>query len=139
MILRTVVRVVAMTVGTAFVGLLGVVMGISSLSVTMAVVLRTFLVVALLLAMTRAFRIRDRSATDHPARLSSQVSIAAGLAYALNPFSWGGHTLFGQLLVSAGLFSTLIDAVAWMAVAFSGVLLADRARVPASIAPVPYA
>jgi len=139
MLLRSAVRVAAMAVGTTFVGVIGVLLGISGANVTTAVVMRTVLVVALVLAMTRAFRIRDRSAADHAARPLSQVLIAAGLAYLVNPFSWGGHTLFGQLLVSAGVFSAVIDFVVWMAVAISGVLLGQRARVKATATPTPYA
>jgi len=138
MVLLTAIRVAAIAVGTTFVGLLGVVMGVTSLNVTMAVVLRTALVIALLLALTRAFRIRDRTTTVAVVRPPQLVLVAAGLGYLVNPFSWGGHTLFGQLLVSAGVFSALIDWVVWMAVAAAGVLLGERSRVKAAAATVPY-
>jgi len=128
-----------MAVGTTFVGVLGVLMGTSSGHITTAVAMRSVLAVMLVLAMTRAFRISDRSAADHALRPYPQVLIAAGLAYLADPFSWGGHTLFGQLLLSAGGIAALIDFVAWMAVALGGVLLGERVRVRPVSAPIPYA
>ena len=139
MVLRTAIRVVAIAVGSIFVGLVGAIVGILSVNVTLAVVLRSVLVIALVLAMTRAFRIRDRRAADLAGRPFQQVLIAAGLAYVVNISSWGGHTLFGQLMVPAGVSSALIDLVVWMAIAIVGVRLGDRVRVQAQAAPTPYA
>jgi hypothetical protein len=138
-VLRTAVRVALMAVATIFVGIVGAMVGIWSLSDTLAVLLRSFLVISLLLAMTRAFRVRDRSASDHAARPSQQVLAAAGLASVVNLVGWGGHSLFGQLLVPAGVFSALLDFVVWMAVAVVGVRLGDHARVQATVAAAPYA
>jgi hypothetical protein len=139
MVLRSAVRVVVIAVGTMFVGLVGAMTGISRLNVAMAVMMRTVLVMALVLALTRAFRVSDRRAVDHEGRLYPQVLMAGGLAYVVNISSWGGHTLFGQLLVPAGVFSALIDFVFWMVVAIAGVFLGERARVQANAAPIPYA
>lgn len=82
---------------------------------------------------------RDRGAADPAGRLSSFVLIAAGLAFAVNLPSWGGHVLVADLLVPSGVVSALIDFVMWMVVAILGVLLADRARVHDKVGPVPYA
>lgn len=144
MVLRTVWRVVVIAVGTIFVGLVGamaIIYNVHTLTkaINLAALIRTVLVLALVLAMTRAFRIRDSMAADHAGRPYQQVLVAAGLAYAVNISSWGGHTLFGQLLVPAGVFSALLDFVVWMAVAIVGVRLGDRARVQATAAPIPYA
>lgn len=79
-------------------------------------------------ALTRVFRIRDKGAADPAGRPSQFVLIAAGLAFAVNVASWGGHVPLGELLVTAGVVSALIDFVMWMAVATLGVLLGDRAR-----------
>jgi len=139
MLLRTITRVVMITIGTVLIGMVGAMIGIWSLSVTLAVVLRSFLAIALLLVMTRTFRISDRRAADQADRPYQQVLITAALAYVLNLVSWGGHPLFGQLLISVTVLSALLDAVVWMAVAIVGVRLGDRARVHATVAPVPYA
>jgi hypothetical protein len=138
MVRRTAVRVTVIAVGTSFVGIVGAMVGIWSLSATVAVLMRSFLVIALLLAMTRAFRVRDRRAADHAGRPSRQVLAAAGLAAVVNLAGWGGHSLFGQLLVSAGVLSAALDLVVWMAVAVVGVRLGDLARVQSTAAPIPY-
>jgi uncharacterized membrane protein len=137
-----------MAVGTVFVGVAGAVAGLGSFNSTPGdshglviaiVVLRSVLVIALVTVMTWAFRVRDRRTVDHARRPSRQVLIVAGFAYVVNISSWGGHTLFGQLIVPAGVFSVLFDFVVWMAVAVAGVRLGDRARVTAKAAAVPYA
>jgi hypothetical protein len=138
MVLRSAARVVVIAVGSFIVGLIGVMVGISWVNVTLAIGLRTVLVLAVVLVMTRAFRISDRRADDHGVRPRQQVLIAAGLAYVVNISTWGGHTLFGQLLVPVGVFSAALDVVVWMAVAVAGVHLADRARVESTAAPIPY-
>ncbi|HYO20455.1 MAG TPA: hypothetical protein VES02_17520 [Dermatophilaceae bacterium] len=139
MLLRTGIRAVVIAIGTVFVGMLGAMIGIWSLDVTMTVVLRSFLAIALLLVMTRTYRISDRRADDQADRPYQQVLFAAGLAFVLSFAGWGGHPLFGQLLTSVSGLSALLDTVVWMAVAILGVRLGDRARVDATVAPVPYA
>lgn len=138
MVLRTALRVVVIAVATFVIGTIGALVGISKLDVTLGVVLRSVLVIALVLALTWAFRRSDMTADDHASRTHQQVLIAAGLAYVVDISSWGGHALFGQLLVPAGAFSALIDFLVWMAVAIGGVLLADHARVQSTAAPIPY-
>lgn len=146
MVRRTAVRVLVIALGTLFVGFVGVLVGFAgswigiwSLSVTTVLVTRSILVIALLLALTRAFRIRDKGAADLAGRPSQLVLIAAGLAFVVNLAAWGGHALLGELLVPAGVMSALIDFVMWMAVAILGVLLGDRAQVHVKAGPVPYA
>jgi hypothetical protein len=146
MVRRTAVRVLVIALGTLFVGFIGILVGFIgswigawSISITVVVVVRSALVMALLLALTRAFRIRDRGAADPAGRPSQLVLIAAGLAFAVNLAAWGGHVLLGELLVPAGVLSALIDFVMWMAVAILGVLLGDRARGHVKAGPVPYA
>jgi hypothetical protein len=101
--------------------------------------MRTVLVLAVLLLMTWNFRVRDRRSADHAGRSYLQVLVAAGLAYVLNFSSWDGHMLLGQLLVPAGLFSAVFDLAVWMGVAVVGVRLAERAKVQARAAAIPYA
>ena len=139
-------RVLVVALGTVFVGFIGVPVGFAgswigawSLSIAVVLVTRSVLVIALLLALTRAFRVRDKGAADPAGRPSQLVLIAAGLAFAVNLASWGGHVLLGELLVPAGVLSALIDFVMWMAVAILGVFLGDRARVHVKVGPVPYA
>lgn len=148
MVLRTVLRVVLIAVGTLFVGLAGILItfGTSASSsgdvnsmVVSACLTRSVLVAALLMAMTWTYRIRDRKAVDKASRPYKQVLLAAGIAYFVNFSSWYGHMLFGQLLVPAGLPSLLFDFVVWMAVAVVGVRLGDRAKVQAKVAAIPYA
>lgn len=139
MLLRIFTRVVVITVGTVFIGMVGGMIGIWSLSATLAVVLRSFLSIALLLMMTRTFRISDRRAADQADRPYQQVLIAAGVAFVLNLASWGGQSLFGHLLIPVTVLSALLDAAVWMGVAIIGVRLGDRARVQAAVAPVSYA
>lgn len=139
MVLRTAVRAVVIALATIVIGGLGVMMGIWSLSVTLTVVLRSLLVTALLPVVTRNLRIRDRMAADEVGRPSQQVLIAAGIAFVLNFAGWGGHVLFGELLIPVGVLAVLLDLVVWMAVATLGVRLGDRASVHAGTAPVPYA
>jgi hypothetical protein len=103
------------------------------------VVLRSVLALALVLALSQTFRIRDRRAPSQPGRSPQQVLVVAGLAYAVDLSSWTGRTLFGQMLVPVGVGSALIDFVVWMMVAAVGVRLAERASVHASTAPIPYA
>jgi hypothetical protein len=138
-VLRTALRAVMIALATIFIGGLGVMMGIWSLSVTLTVVFRSLLVIALLPALTRSLRIRDRKAADEVGRPSQQVLIAAGIAFVLNVAAWGGHALFGQLLTPVGVLAILLDLVVWMAVATVGVRLGDRASAHASTAPIPYA
>jgi hypothetical protein len=148
MVLRTALRVVVIAVGTLFVGVAGVLMGIGGFAgrsgdvdgmVATVVLMRTVLVLAVLLLMTWIFRLRDRKSADHASRPYPQVLVAAGLAYVLNFSSWDGHMLLGQLLVPAGLFSAVFDLVVWMGVAVVGVRLAERANVQARAAAIPYA
>jgi uncharacterized membrane-anchored protein len=147
MVLRTALRVVAMAVGTLFVGLAGILMGLGGFKgsptdvdglVATLVLMRSVLALALLLVLTWVFRVRDRKSADHAGRPSQQVLVAAGLAYFVNFASWDGHMLFGQLLVPAGVFSTVFDFVVWMGVAVVGVHLAERAKVQAKAVAVPY-
>ena len=143
--LRTTVRVVLIVVLTIFVGITATLMGFYSsddLSVrfTNAVVMRSLFVMALLLVITRAFRIRDRQAADHAGRPYQMLLVAAGLPYVVSLAAWSGQALYGQLLLPEhGVASASIDFATWMAVAVAGVLLGDRARVKATVAPVPYA
>ncbi|MDQ1536523.1 MAG: hypothetical protein QOE58_916 [Actinomycetota bacterium] len=137
MLLRTAKRVVLIALGTVLVGMVGALMGFLTLNVTLIVVFRSVLVIALLPVMTRALRIRDNSATDHVGRPDHQVLIAAGLAFFLNLAAWGGHALFGQLLIPVAVLAASLDFVVWMAVAIFGVRLGDRSRVRASLAPAP--
>jgi hypothetical protein len=146
MMRRTAMRVLVIALGTLFAGFMGVLVGFIgswigawSISIAVVVVVRSAFVMVLLIALTRAFRIRDRGAADPAARPSKFLLIAAVLAFAVNLASWGGHVLFGELLVPAGVVSALIDFVMWMAVAILGVLLGDRARVHVKVGPVPYA
>lgn len=148
MLLRTALRVVAIAVGTLCVGIAGVLMGLEGLAgstgdvdgmVVTMVLLRTVLALALLLVLTWAFRVRDRKSADTAGRPYQQVLVAAGLAYVVNFSSWDGHMLFGQLLVPAGVFSAAFDLVVWMGVALIGVRLAERVKVPARDAAIPYA
>lgn len=147
-VLRTVLRTALIAVGTLFVGLAGVLMTFGTAEsssgdvdsmVVSACVTRSVLVVALLMAMTWTYRIRDRKAADRASRSSRQLLLATGIAYFVNFSSWDGHMLFGQLLVPAGLPSLLFDFVVWMAVAVAGVRLGDRAKVQPKVAAMPYA
>ena len=88
-----------------------------------------------MLTISRAFRVIDRRAVTPAGRPHKQVLLVAGLAYFADPFSWGGHTLFGQLLVPSGLASAAIDLVVWMSVAFAGVFLGERLPVQPSTVP----
>jgi hypothetical protein len=148
MVLRTVFRMVAIGIGTLFLGLAGVVMGIGGFTggagdvdglLVTVVVTRSVLVLALVVVMTWLFRVQDRKAANHATRPYQQVLLAAGLAYVVNISSWAGQTLFGQLLVPAGVSSAVFDFVVWMAVAVVGVRLGERARVQAKAAAIPYA
>jgi len=148
MVLRTALRAVVIAVGTLFVGVAGVLMGIGGFAgrpgdvdgmVATVVLIRTVLALAVLLLLTWVFRVRDRKSADHAGRPFQQVLVAAGLAYVLNFSSWDGHMLFGQLLVPVGLFSAVFDFVVWMGVALVGVRLAERASVQAKTAAIPYA
>jgi hypothetical protein len=148
MALRTALRVVAIAVGTLCVGIAGVLMGLGGFAgspgdvdgmVATMVLMRTVLALALLLVLTWAFRVRDRKAADHAGRPYQQVLVAAGLAYVVNVSSWNGHMLFGQLLVPVGVLSAAFDFVVWMGVAMVGVRLAERAKVQARAAAIPYA
>jgi hypothetical protein len=138
MVQRTALRVVLIAVGTFLVGIAGALVGIWRLDLTIGVVLRTVLAIALLLAMTSAFRVSDRRAADSERRPGQQVLVAAGLAYALNLSSWGGRTLIGQMFFPAGVASALVDFLVWMVVAVVGVRLGDRARIRPTSVPMPY-
>jgi hypothetical protein len=107
--------------------------------VATVVLMRTVLALALLIGLTWVFRVRDRKSADPAGRPYQQVLVAAGLAYVVNFSSWDGHMLFGQLLVPVGVFSAVFDLVVWMGVAVVGVRLAERAKVPATAAAIPYA
>lgn len=148
MVLRNAVRVVIIGVGTLFMYLVGVLAGLLGTSIAPGdvdarvlsiVVMRSFLALALLFALVLFYRVRDRKAADHADRPEKQLLIAAGLAYVVNFASWGGHSLFGQLLVPVGVFSTLFDLVVWMLVAFAGARVGARVRAQAATAPMPYA
>ena len=77
-VLRTVIRVVLIFVGTLFVGILGTGVGIVWPNITLATVLRSVFVIALVLAMTLNFRLRDKKAVYHPGRPDRPVLPAAG-------------------------------------------------------------
>lgn len=139
MVLRTALRVMVTAVGTFLVGIAGALVGIWRIDLTMGFVLRTVLALALLFAMAWTFRMRDRGATDRGSRSSAQVLVAAALAYTLNPSSWGGHVLVGQMIFPAGVLSSLVDFALWMAVALLGVRLGDRSPVKMATLPTPYA
>ena len=139
MVLRTVIRVVLIFVGTLFVGILGTGVGIVWPNITLATVLRSVFVIALVLAMTLNFRIRDKKAVDHAGRPDRQVLTAAGLACAANILAWGGQSLFGHLMAPAGVFCATIDFGVWMAVSVVRVRLGDRVRGQATVATTPAA
>jgi hypothetical protein len=148
MFLRCAVRVVVIGAGTLFMYFAGILVALAGNNIAPGdvdarvlsmVVMRSFLVLTLLFVLAWFFRVRDRKAGGPSERPEKQLLIAAGIAYLVNFASWGGHSLFGQLLVPAGVFSMLFDFVVWMLVVFGGVRLAERARVQAATAPIPYA
>jgi hypothetical protein len=148
MVLRNALRVVVIGVGTLFMYLAGVLAGLVGTDIAPGdidakvlamVVMRSFSSLAVLFALAWFFRVRDRKAANQRERPEKHLLIAAGLAYVVNFASWGGHSLFGQLLVPVGAFSAVFDFVVWMLVAFAGVRLGARVQAQAAVAPVPYA
>lgn len=119
-------RLLLYTLSLAAAGLLAwmiaLFMGLSAASATAVVVLRTLLSAGALVLVTRAF---VRRAYDG-SRLPASVLAAAVLSYAVSPAAWAGRALAGQLVLSPGVLTILVDLLLWVAV----VLLASRTVAP---------
>lgn len=111
----------------------GLLLGLTASSVTVTVVARTLLVLAIVALVTRIVVARS-PASD---RLFAHVAGAGVLGYVLCPPSWTGRTLAGQLALDPGVGSALLDAAVWTA----AVLLVARATdaAPRRLVRQPYA
>lgn len=98
--------------------LAGVLLGLAMYSVEAVVVLRTIATLLVVLVVTRMV---VRRAYEGP-RLLRTVAVTAVLSYVLWLPSWGGHGLFGQLVVDHRGVAYAIDLIVWV----GAVLVAAR-------------
>ena len=108
--------------GGLVMGLLGVVIGLSSRNENTTVLLRGVLPLALLLLGTHsaaALLLRAGRPGPMPELLGGALT-----GYLLDPFSWDSRAGVAQLAVGAGATAYLLDLVVWLAAATLGVVWA---------------
>ena len=115
----------ATAAGGLLAGLLSLWVGLSTLDVTAAVVVRAVTVLALLVTLPYRL-VRRRNLGDH--RLPLRVGGAAGvlLGYAANPMAWEGRAFFTQLFTRPGALTTTVDLLGWVIVGALAVVVASR-------------
>lgn len=111
--------------GALVVSLLATMLGLATLSVTTAVVLRTLFVTAVLVLLV-PLAIRGDAVRPAGVERLGTVLVGGVLGYLVDLASWNGRAYAAQLVLDPGVLTFLLDLVLWLGVLWLGV----RWRVP---------
>lgn len=117
---RWVVLWLALSLACGLLGIIGTVLGASRYDASLAVWLRTLLVLLSLVVLLAFAVIRWRE--PRPAFFLS----AAGAAYLFMPLTWSGAALLGRLVTDNAVIALLVDLAVWLAAAAAVVTLQVR-------------